>query len=168
MHTYVSAQYYLCYPRVRVAYVRVAPTRAPSGTGRRCGARLLSLPDSLAAWRPTGYALPSPPLPPPPPAHLPRRTLSPSQHTRRSATFASSSFSLLDLSRVSRFILLPATSSLFAPFPTTSPSSPMSERVALKKLHLSFFNCHFSFSALKSSLAEEAAVAEHYRRYCIV
>lgn len=44
--------------RVLIRWARTcALTHASPDTGRRYGARLLSLPDSLAAWRPTGYAV---------------------------------------------------------------------------------------------------------------
>lgn len=52
--------YYPCIPEWVHVYVR-ALTRVQSGIRRRYGARLLSLPDSLAAWRPTGYAAVSSP-----------------------------------------------------------------------------------------------------------
>jgi len=79
-----------CYPCTCV------PTHAPSGTRpRRYGARLLSLPDSLAARRPTGYAERFPPS-------LPHRYVF-----------------LFPFSCVfsPQFLRLPA---LFAPFPTMS------------------------------------------------
>lgn len=117
--------------------------------GRRCGARLLSLPDSLAAWRPTGYALPSLPLLPP---------TSAASHPRN--TSSSSSSLVSDLSRrTTRTLLLP-------PFPRRFQRRRFRQclRVALKKSDLPFFFLSGSFSSSsKCSSAEEAAVIS----YCI-
>lgn len=71
-HTYPHA-----FKRINVYVIRTVSvlTRVPSGTRRRNGAHLLSLPDSLAAWRPTGYAAVSSPRPHPSPASPPHHSL---------------------------------------------------------------------------------------------
>lgn len=92
---------YLCYPCTCV------PIRAPSGTRpRRYGARLLSLPDSLAARRPTGYAA---------------RVSLLADHPSRTDTIL-----LFSLSCVfsPQFLSHRTSPALFAPFPTTSSRRP--------------------------------------------